>query len=297
MSSLVLDLQQQVLNPNCDVLNALRKAHLIAVKLGLHDFDAWIQTELNGYSGNQDSIPDYRQVHGELKAWNPYHGWIPVVLQDERIENAICSRKLSNSMGDILELDRKSKGTVQIASSAYLNNYLNQNSTAPFSTKYSLHVSSHQLRSVIEKVVNCLLEWTIKLETDGILGENMSFNDEEKGLAKFVPQQVNYYFGTVVNGEVSQSQIVSGDQNTVTFNYEDAVRMIEEIRDSLAKEHLSDDDMDIADELVSEIEEKVQANKKPNMIRASLSGLKDFLIGVGASATVAVIQAKMQGLF
>ena len=33
MSSIVLDLQKEALSPECDVLNALRKAHLIASKL------------------------------------------------------------------------------------------------------------------------------------------------------------------------------------------------------------------------------------------------------------------------
>ena len=46
MGSLVLDLQQEVLKSDCDVLSALRKAHLIAAKLQLQDFDVWIQHEL-----------------------------------------------------------------------------------------------------------------------------------------------------------------------------------------------------------------------------------------------------------
>ena len=53
MSSLVLDLQQEVLKPDCDILNALRKAHLIAAKLKLTEFDSWIMSELNGYDDNQ----------------------------------------------------------------------------------------------------------------------------------------------------------------------------------------------------------------------------------------------------
>ena len=62
MSGLVLDLQHEVLKADCDILNALRKAHLIAVKLKLHEFDKWIHAELNGYEENQDLIPEYRRV-------------------------------------------------------------------------------------------------------------------------------------------------------------------------------------------------------------------------------------------
>ena len=35
MSSIVLELQQELLHQDCDIVNALRKAHLIAVKLDL----------------------------------------------------------------------------------------------------------------------------------------------------------------------------------------------------------------------------------------------------------------------
>ena len=46
MSSIVLDLQNEVTKPDCDIVSVLRKAHLIAAKLGLTDFDKWIICEL-----------------------------------------------------------------------------------------------------------------------------------------------------------------------------------------------------------------------------------------------------------
>lgn len=39
MEGIVLELQKEVLSPNCDIVNVLRKAHLIAVKFKLSDFD------------------------------------------------------------------------------------------------------------------------------------------------------------------------------------------------------------------------------------------------------------------
>ena len=38
MVSIVLDLQKEILSSNCDIVNVLQKAHLIAVKLKLSDF-------------------------------------------------------------------------------------------------------------------------------------------------------------------------------------------------------------------------------------------------------------------
>ena len=42
MESIVLDLQNEIISSDCDVVNILRKAHLIAFKLKLTDFDQWI---------------------------------------------------------------------------------------------------------------------------------------------------------------------------------------------------------------------------------------------------------------
>ncbi len=44
---------------------------------------------------------------------------------------------------------------------------------------------------IIEKVKNTVLEWTLKLEEEGVLGEGMRFSDKEKQNAKALPQTVN----------------------------------------------------------------------------------------------------------
>ena len=103
MSSIVLDLQNEVTKPDCDIVSVLRKAHLIAIKLGLTDFDKWIFCELNGYQ-NEDTVPDYRKIRGLLKALNPYRGWIPTAMYDEELENEICRISVRNSVSEIISL-------------------------------------------------------------------------------------------------------------------------------------------------------------------------------------------------
>lgn len=61
MSSIVIDLQDEILSSDCDIVQILRRAHVIAVKLGLKEFDQWISYELNGYP-DQNACPDYRKV-------------------------------------------------------------------------------------------------------------------------------------------------------------------------------------------------------------------------------------------
>ena len=48
----------------------------------------------------------------------------------------------------------------------------------------ALFISTHRIVEAVEQVKNCLLEWTLNLESKGILGENMTFNEMETESAK-----------------------------------------------------------------------------------------------------------------
>ena len=298
MSSLILELQQEILNPNSDIMSLLRKAHIIACKLQLNEFDKWILSELNGYS-DYNGIPDYRLVTGSVKAWNPYHGWVPVILDNDKFEAILCNRKMGESLGKIIELENKTETTFQIYYSAEISATLSSMSNVRIPTQYALHASAHQLHSIIEQVKNAILEWTIRLENEGIVGENMQFNSTEKESAKRIPQTVNNYYGNtnIINGNVDDSAVIAGDNNSVAFTYEKAAEVVSDIETSLKAESISAEDQENAMEMLKEIKDKVSKQKKPSVIKAALVGLKDFLIGIGASATVALIQAKIQGLF
>lgn len=299
MSSLVLDLQRELMKDNCDILTILRKAHLIASKLNLEEFDLWIQHELNGYSEcTREQIPDYRIVKGVLKAHNPYNGWIPAQFADNETERMICEQKLHFSIAELQNLyEQSDTGYVIYQFNAELTDIIASIFKSPFPMQYALHISSHLLISIVEKVKNYLLEWTINLESNGVIGENMIFNDNEKDKAKNMPQQINNYYGTVINGNVSGSQVVSGNDNDVTYNANAVSNAVTEIRESLEKEEISSEDKESALELLDEISSKLEQNKKPGIIKSALIGLKDFVISAGADLTAALIAAKIQGLF
>lgn len=95
MSKIVLELQEEALKSNSDVISLLRKAYLVAKKLKLKDFESWIDNELNGYK--DDNVPIYRGLKGNLKGWNPFHGWLPVIMPPE-LEKEIKIFKIKDSI-------------------------------------------------------------------------------------------------------------------------------------------------------------------------------------------------------
>lgn len=299
MDSVVLELQKEVTQSDCDIVSVLRRAHLIASKLDLKDFNHWIVNELNGYDSQTD-VPDYRSVPGQLKAFNPYHGWIPVMLSDPKIEELICHPQMRNSISEILSLCNGNGSSIVMSLTAELQNSLNEMCDVPIHMQMAIHISKHAAADIIEKVKNTLIEWTLELEAKGVLGEGLSFSEHEKEIAKSIPQQVNNYYGStnVINGTTEKLQANAGNTVTAYFDYELAKTTVDDIEEYIHKsKELSLEDKGEVLELLSDIKNKIDTKKKGAVIKAALAGLRDYLINVGAGVTVAFIQAKLQGLF
>ena len=103
MSSLVLELQRDALNSSNNLTDLLRKALLVAKKLGIKDFQEWINNELNGYDDTK-VIPKYRTVSGQIKALNPYQGWIPCLIRDNDLASRLKERDIVQSIGALISL-------------------------------------------------------------------------------------------------------------------------------------------------------------------------------------------------
>ena len=86
-NSPVLNLQNDVMQSDCDIVNVLRKAHAIAAKLNLNNFDSWIINELYGYT-SEENIPRYRHVRGQLKAIGQFRKLNDVEIYDAEILHA-----------------------------------------------------------------------------------------------------------------------------------------------------------------------------------------------------------------
>lgn len=207
MNGIVLDLQREALTQSGDVLSLLRKAYLIARKLHLKDFGEWLNKELNEY-GTKDKVPNYRILRGEVKAWNPMRGWIPVLFDREYGFNIHQSR---DSIANLINIYSTSKGKPAIVNfPAEINSFLGKN--APIQTKYALHISTNQIYTIVESVRTAVLEWSIVLEENGIIGEGMQFSKEEQEIAVNTPTINNYT--TNFFADVSNSQVQQGTDNS-----------------------------------------------------------------------------------
>jgi hypothetical protein len=205
--TVVTDLQSLAICGETDVLSLLRKAYLVARKLGLAQFQVWTNNELNGYTKIED-VPNYRKIHGTLKAWNPMYGWVPAVIPDDNIEKVVCNVEICNSIPSLIALENVKSISLPIsAGKASLLSKLYD-----FETNYSLEFASNNIHNIIEQVKNRILDWAILLEEKGIQGDELSFSLEEKNKAQSEPQIVNYISNFY--GSVSDTQFQQGTTNS-----------------------------------------------------------------------------------
>jgi hypothetical protein len=67
---------------------------------------------------------------------------------------------------------------------------------AGFETKISLICPNTELVRIVEQVRNVILNWTLKLEEEGVVGEGMTFTAQETHSAQGTPQAVNNFLRT-----------------------------------------------------------------------------------------------------
>lgn len=198
MESLVHELQRDALDRSIHITDLLRKALLVSKKLKIKDIEEWINNELNGYPGG--STPDYRQVYGELKALNPYRGWIPVMVGKD-LRDIICCQNIFLSVSQIENLSANSEGgsfvyKFQADQARIIMKLIGEE----FET--ALYIPTHHLIRIIDTTKTKILEFALDLESKGILGEGLIFSKEDQQLA----QTITYNTINIQNMENSQIQ-------------------------------------------------------------------------------------------
>lgn len=123
---------------------------------------------------------------------------------------------------------------------------------------------------------------------------------EESGssLIVSVPTEVQNTLNEMCDTPLPMQMAVHVSKTAAADIIEKVKKAVADIEDGIkSSEELSEDDKAEALELLSEINKKIEGKKKGAVIKAALTGLKDFIINTGAALTAAMIQAKIQGLF
>lgn len=285
MDSVILELQRDALNRNVPISDLLRKALIIAHKLGIKEFETWISKELNGY-GDRDEVPQYRHIKGEIKVWNSVHyDWEPVIFKETKYAELLSVRRCVQTIAEIENLIEKNKpsGSFQMPFGKELEEKLIEGMN--IQTQITLLIQETDLVRILDTVRTIVLNWSLKLEEDGVKGEGLSFTTEEKKVAEMQSYNINNFYGPI-NALQIQQQTENSIQisSTSPIDLELLKTFISKLRATIPQLFISNDK---ALELKAEVEtvetQSKSPNPKPNIIKQSLSSIRRILEGAGGN--------------
>lgn len=213
MASTISDLKMAATDPDIRVSDLLRRALVIAGELDLDEFREWIHKELNGYTEEEihaGKLPQYRMLRALVQAFNPYHGWRPILFD----KGPEMGEKLSR-MPIPFAINRiEDHGTDDLAFTFVEPTESQLRNSLPFPAEIRRYVDGASYRGVVDAVRNQILEWAMRLEDVGVTGDGNTFTQEEKVSAKSTP---SFHFENVGNvtviGDVSGQARVAVKQD------------------------------------------------------------------------------------
>lgn len=291
MSSAVIEIQRDALDRSVPVTDLLRKALVVARKLEIDDLQKWVERELNGYPKSPD-VPEYRMVTGNVKGWNPFHGWIPVVFESPEEADAASRRAIGQSAAELESILERNdpEGQLHIPLPHRAQRALSE--SMGFDTNFSLFVSPAAIVRALDAIRNALLNWSLQLEADGILGEGLTFSEKEKKAASEKAYNVNNFYGTVGSAEVQQAGR-DAMKVSVSLNLDDVSEFIGRIREVAAQLGFQGAELRELEADLDTVEAQLRSPRpKQGLVRSALSSIKKILEAAGgALATQLAVEA------
>jgi hypothetical protein len=282
MPSIVLELQQEALDKDISTTDLLRKALVVARKLKVKDIEAWLSSEMNGYSDKID-IPKYRELRGDLKAFNPINGWIPVHMEDTEQAEMLSTRSTAQSISELESTISGEGDSCYMKFTKDIEQRLMRSMNIAFQP--ALFVTRAQILGVIEKTRNTVLDWALSLEESGITGEGMSFSKEEKESANNVTFNIKNLIGNMQDSQIQQDNVSSNQTYNKVLDLEAVRGVINELSKRISELELGTENEDELKSEISCINTQLDSPKpKIDIIKECLLTARNIVEGSAGSA-------------
>ena len=254
--SIVLELQKELLDNAAPLSQLAIKAWTVAKKLKLEDDAAQFRKEFDGYS-DYENVPNYRQTKGKLQRCS-FSKWEDVDKDGRSISNEFRSLNNTPAINIPFAIRKPIRKLEKELQSAYDVTETIQSHYVPYGIKKNRNfydTERDQYRCVYSPAIHSdilheikikLIEWTMFLSENGILGNDMSFEEDEKEMAK----QIIHAGGNVVlqNYPNNSPQTVSFNTNQLEIfdkllkavetieNNEEMIKSIEAMKESVSRQ-------------------------------------------------------------
>lgn len=285
MKSIIQELQFEATKQGGSVTELLRKCKIVASKLDLQEFLVWISNELSGYTETDyNKIPNYRMIKGEPKGWNPYHGWVPVIFGNTNSQEVLSHMPINQAIGELEDLYNSESDNLHVPYSPKAQKKIGD--AVGLQTKFALIVSKNNIVGILNAVRNIVLDWSIKLEKEGILGEGISFSEKDVKKAHepstvIKVGRIDNFVGNVGNVTDNASVNISNVTQGEIAKIKDLVKSI---RQNVANIPVKEEEQKKINKELGFIDaEVIKEVPKRDLINKSLSSIKRICEGASSS--------------
>lgn len=199
MKPLVLQFQEDLVSGQKPIGDLLRMAKMIAVKLGQEDLCEWFDHELKGYPTDA-ALPHYRFVSGgQLEFQDPHFGWCQAVV------SSMSEFPIRGPITELAVFTPKDHFYVTpFRKYPLIDEDGNSEPIMRYPQRIEFPIAT--ILGMVEGVKDKLVDWSVELEKQGILGKDMSFREDEKASAKSLVFNIGSMSGGFI-GDPSHSTV------------------------------------------------------------------------------------------
>lgn len=295
---LILQIQQAAIDSTSSGTDVLRKTKVACTKLDLAEFGSWVDLELNGYAdAPADALPNYRKLRGFPEAHTSFRRHQPIIFQSAKMEETCSVAYVGLSMPEIEESLRFHNNTgffefaYAPAQSALLRQWLNAEAAT-----FSIKLGASQLANIPSTVRNIILDWTMDMEKQGILGADLLFSEQERtksgaATAKTVTNIHIEQVGAFVQN--AKNSVVQGGVNS-TINLPGVHQLLKQVEELLPGADLPKSVKENTETALAELKHAAEASTPDRgRLRSALQRLQrvvapagEHLLRIGVDAAV-----------
>ncbi|CAI3942573.1 unnamed protein product [Commensalibacter communis] len=217
----IIELQKRAIDLSSDIVELVRYAHAIAYKLNLQDFMNWCNAELEGYTEYCEVfLPEYRCVGGTLKV-SSMNGRVERYSFSDADKTSRLSRMgFPNDISSLIKIIEEAEQGKWISAklSPKLEQLIVDDPEYIFAIEAYLEVHISELEKIFSNIRKIILDWTLKCEKQGILGDEWIFTDKEKQMAQNITYNIssvqnmaNHNTDTTINQTAQNISVTKGD--------------------------------------------------------------------------------------
>ena len=232
MSKLVIELQNDCINPTISYTTLFQKAYFIARKLEQKEMADFLRNEIDGY-GNQE-IPSFRYINAIFKAKSANGPWKPIILEENDPLTKYQHIPVKQGVPEIESFFNSNNEIITAPIYSELHKVFETLEPSLSSKDIRAHFSKHQYKTILETVKRIISDWSIYLEQKGILGEEYQFSQQEKDIAKTMT--IMNFYGSSINGSNVIGSMTNSSatiNNNNSFDFEALKQLITKIETDL----------------------------------------------------------------